>query len=100
MGVIETLTNKVKTVDGRNQIDLLGRFGEDDAQLLLGLADQAAVNLHKARLYDASITDRLTGLYNTRHFDHHVRGGHRGRDARRRAAEPRRDRHRSLQEAQ
>ncbi len=68
MGVI-TLTNKVKSTDGQLELDQLGRFGEDDAQLLLGLADQAAVNLHKARLYDASITDRLTGLHNTRHFD-------------------------------
>ncbi len=68
MGVI-TLTNKAKTVDGVSELDPLGRFGEDDAQLLLGLADQAAVNLHKARLYNASITDRLTGLPNTRHFD-------------------------------
>ena len=69
MGVM-TLTNKVKkTDDGRLELDLLGRFGEDDAQLLLGLADQAAVNLHKARLYSVSITDRLTGLFNARHFE-------------------------------
>lgn len=68
MGVI-TLTNKVKDVDGRSALDVLGRFGEDDAQLLLGLADQAAVNLHKARMYNASITDRLTGLHNVRHFE-------------------------------
>ncbi len=68
MGVI-TLTNKVCEGEGEAELDLLGRFGEDDAQLLLGLADQAAVNLHKARLYSVSITDRLTGLFNTRHFD-------------------------------
>lgn len=69
MGVI-TLTNKVTHDEmGKAHLDLLGRYGEDDAQLLLGLADQAAVNLHKARLYNASITDRMTGLHNTRHFD-------------------------------
>jgi diguanylate cyclase (GGDEF)-like protein len=68
MGVI-TLTNKVKPVDDGLELDLLGRFGDDDGQLLLGLADQAAVNLHKAKLYNASITDRLTGLYNARHFE-------------------------------
>ena len=68
MGVI-TLTNKVKTTEAGVELDTLGRFGEDDEQLLLGLADQAAVNLHKARLYAASITDRLTGLFNTRHFE-------------------------------
>lgn len=68
MGVM-TITNKVKEVEGKLELDPLGRFGEDDEQLLLGLADQAAVNLHKARLYSASITDRLTGLYNARHFE-------------------------------
>ncbi len=68
MGVM-TITNKVKEVDGVTDLDPLGRFGEDDEQLLLGLADQAAVNLNKARLYTASITDRLTGLHNARHFE-------------------------------
>ena len=68
MGVI-TLTNKVKMVEEQLELDLVGRFGDDDAQLLLGLADQAAVNLHKAKLYNASITDRLTGLFNARHFE-------------------------------
>jgi diguanylate cyclase (GGDEF)-like protein len=68
MGVM-TITNKVKDADGKLELDPLGRFGEDDEQLLLSLADQAAVNLNKARLYTASITDRLTGLYNARHFE-------------------------------
>jgi diguanylate cyclase (GGDEF)-like protein len=68
MGVM-TITNKVKDVEGKLELDPLGRFGEDDEQLLLSLADQAAVNLNKARLYTASITDRLTGLYNARHFE-------------------------------
>jgi diguanylate cyclase (GGDEF)-like protein len=36
---------------------------------LLGLADQAAVNLNKTRLYSQSITDRMTGLYNSRYFE-------------------------------
>lgn len=68
VGVI-TLTNKVKMVNGRQELDTLGRFGDDDEQLLLGLADQASVNLHKAKLYNASITDKLTGLYNARQFE-------------------------------
>jgi len=66
---VMTMTNKVKTDDGRRVLDSLGRFTEQDEQLAVGLADQAAVNLHKARLYDASITDRMTGLKNTRHFE-------------------------------
>ena len=36
---------------------------------MVGLADQAASNIHKARLYNQSITDKMTGLFNTRHFD-------------------------------
>ena len=64
LGVI-TMTNKV---DEQRRHDPVGRFTEQDEQLAQGLADQAAQNLHKARLYDASITDRLTGLKNLRHF--------------------------------
>ena len=73
---VMTLTNKVKTgeEDGTLVLDTLGRFGEDDEQLLLSLADQAAVNLHKAKLYTESITDRLTGLYNARHFESRFEG--------------------------
>ena len=72
---VMTLTNKVKTdEEGQLVLDTLGRFGEEDESLLLGLADNAAVNLHKARLYSASITDRLTGLYNARHFESRLDG--------------------------
>ncbi len=73
---VMTLTNKVKQEGESDKliIDTLGRFGEDDEQLLLGLADNAAVNLHKARLYSESITDRLTGLYNARHFEARLDG--------------------------
>ncbi len=68
-GVIN-MTNKILvTEDGDKVLDPLGRFSEEDIALLLGLADQAAVNLHKTRLYSASITDRMTGLYNTRYFE-------------------------------
>jgi diguanylate cyclase (GGDEF)-like protein len=67
---IMTLTNKVKEGDdGQAIIDTLSRFDEEDEQLLLQLADQAAANLNKAQLYNLSITDRLTGLYNARHFE-------------------------------
>jgi diguanylate cyclase (GGDEF)-like protein len=68
-GVI-TMTNKVNVDDSGNRIlDPLGRFTEEDIALLLGLADQAAVNLNKTRLYSQSITDRMTGLYNSRYFE-------------------------------
>ena len=72
---VMTLTNKVnETEDGELVLDTMGRFGEDDESLLRNLADQAAGNLHKARLYSASITDRLTGLYNARHFESRLDG--------------------------
>lgn len=68
-GVI-ALTNKVRTnKDGVRVLDQIGRFTEEDLSLCQGLADQAAVNLHKSRLYNKSITDEMTGLYNTRHFE-------------------------------
>ncbi len=68
-GII-ALTNKVKTNDdGVKTLDQIGRFTEEDVSLCQGLADQAAVNLHKSRLYNKSITDEMTGLYNTRHFE-------------------------------
>ncbi len=71
---VMNMTNKVQAIDPENpslqrELDPLGLFTETDCQLALGLADQAAVNLHKARLYDAAVTDRLTGLKNTRHFE-------------------------------
>lgn len=68
-GVI-ALTNKVRNdEDGNRVLDEIGRFTEEDVSLCQGLADQAAVNLHKSRLYNKSITDEMTGLYNTRHFE-------------------------------
>jgi diguanylate cyclase (GGDEF)-like protein len=68
-GVIN-MTNKVMLdEEGNKVLDPLGRFTEEDIALLLGLADQAAVNLHKTRLYSQSITDRMTGLNNTRFFE-------------------------------
>lgn len=48
------------------------QFSEDELRVLGLLADQAAVAIENARLYQEaqrlSITDGLTGLYNSRHF--------------------------------
>lgn len=68
IGVIN-MTNKVKIENGEKVLDTQGRFTEEDETLMVGLADQAASNIHKARLYNQSITDKMTGLFNTRHFD-------------------------------
>jgi len=68
-GVI-VMTNKVRSNDEDVLVlDRIGRFSEEDVSLCQGLADQAAVNLHKSRLYNKSITDQMTGLYNSRHFE-------------------------------
>lgn len=67
---VMNFTNKVHIeADGSVVLDGLGRFTREDLTLLQGIADQSAVSLHKSRLYAASITDRLTGLNNARHFE-------------------------------
>lgn len=67
---VMNFTNKVHIEkDGSAVLDTLGRFTREDLSLLQGIADQSAVSLHKSRLYSASITDRLTGLHNSRHFE-------------------------------
>lgn len=67
---VMNFTNKVHIgSDGTAVLDTLGRFTKEDISLLQGIADQSAVSLHKSRLYSASITDRLTGLSNARHFE-------------------------------
>jgi len=67
---VMNFTNKVHIEsDGSAVLDTLGRFTREDVTLLQGIADQSAVSLHKSRLYSASITDRLTGLNNSRYFE-------------------------------
>lgn len=68
-GVINMTNKVIIDSDGNKVLDPLGRFTEEDVALLLGLADQAAVNLNKTRIYSQSITDRMTSLYNSRYFE-------------------------------
>lgn len=68
-GVINMTNKVIVDQDGNKVLDPLGRFTEEDLSLLLGLPDQAAVNLNKTRIYSQSITDRMTGLFNSRHFE-------------------------------
>ena len=68
-GVINMTNKVIIDSEGNKVLDPLGRFTEEDVALLLGLADQAAVNLNKTRIYSQSITDRMTGLYNSRYFE-------------------------------
>jgi len=53
------------------------RWTEDDKRVLQAIADQAAIAIVNARAYAAlaeqAITDGLTGLFNHRHFNEHLR---------------------------
>jgi diguanylate cyclase (GGDEF)-like protein len=44
------------------------QFTEDDVEMLKAVADQAAVAINKAQLWDMAVTDSLTGLYVRRYF--------------------------------
>lgn len=57
IGVLN-ITNKIK---GK-------QFSEDDLQIIQQVADQAAVAIHNARLYEMAVTDSLTRLYIRRHL--------------------------------
>ena len=57
IGVIN-VTNK-KTGEG---------FTDEDVRMLRAVADQAAVAVNKAQLWDMAVTDSLTGLYVRRYF--------------------------------
>ena len=43
-------------------------FTDEDVEMLKAVADQAAVALNKAQLWDMAVTDSLTGLYVRRYF--------------------------------
>jgi diguanylate cyclase (GGDEF)-like protein len=43
-------------------------FTDEDVELLKAIADQAAVAINKAQLWDMAVTDSLTGLYVRRYF--------------------------------
>lgn len=47
-----------------------GRFGKEDMEILGALANQAAVAIARTRLYEAAITDGLTGLFVRRFVMH------------------------------
>jgi diguanylate cyclase (GGDEF)-like protein len=53
------------------------RWSEDDVRVLQAIADQAATAIANARAYarlaEQAVTDGLTGLFNHRHFNEHLR---------------------------
>ena len=50
-----------------NKQDAFG-FTDEDIELLQAVADQAAIAINKAQLWDLAFTDSLTGLYDRRYF--------------------------------
>ncbi len=67
---VMNMTNKIKIDEEEGRVlDELSRFSREDEEMAKLMARQAAHNLQKARLYDDSITDRMTGLKNKRHFE-------------------------------
>ena len=53
------------------------RWSDDDVRVLQAIADQAAIAIANARAYarlaEQAVTDGLTGLFNHRHFNEHLR---------------------------
>ena len=50
-----------------NKLDEQG-FSQEDVEMLKAVADQAAVAINKAQLWEMAVTDSLTGLYVRRYF--------------------------------
>jgi diguanylate cyclase (GGDEF)-like protein len=50
-----------------------GDFSDDDATILFALANQVAIAIENAKLFQESITDGLTGLYHHKYFELRLR---------------------------
>jgi diguanylate cyclase (GGDEF)-like protein len=57
----------IGVINVTNKLDDCG-FTEEDVELLKAVADQAAVAINKAQLWEMAVTDGLTGLYVRRYF--------------------------------
>jgi diguanylate cyclase (GGDEF)-like protein len=57
----------IGVLEAINKID--GDFSDDDATILFALANQVAIAIENAKLYQESITDGLTGLYHHKYFE-------------------------------
>ena len=57
----------VGVINVTNKLDETG-FADEDVELLKAVADQAAIAINKAQLWEMAVTDSLTGLYVRRYF--------------------------------
>ena len=57
----------IGVINVTNKLDETG-FTDEDVELLKAVADQAAIAINKAQLWEMAVTDSLTGLYVRRYF--------------------------------
>jgi diguanylate cyclase (GGDEF)-like protein len=57
----------IGVINVTNKLDDTG-FSDEDVELLKAVADQAAIAINKAQLWEMAVTDSLTGLYVRRYF--------------------------------
>lgn len=57
----------IGVINVTNKLDESG-FSDEDVELLKAVADQAAVAINKAQLWEMAVTDSLTGLFVRRYF--------------------------------
>jgi diguanylate cyclase (GGDEF)-like protein len=57
----------IGVINVTNKLDETG-FSDEDVELLKAVADQAAIAINKAQLWEMAVTDSLTGLYVRRYF--------------------------------
>ena len=57
----------VGVINVTNKLDETG-FTDEDVEMLKAVADQAAIAINKAQLWEMAVTDSLTGLYVRRYF--------------------------------
>lgn len=64
---MKVFSDPVGVINVTNKRDDTG-FKDEDVKLLKAVADQAAVAINKAQLWEMAVTDSLTGLYVRRYF--------------------------------
>jgi diguanylate cyclase (GGDEF)-like protein len=60
-------SDPIGVINVTNKLDDSG-FSDEDVELLKAVADQAAVAINKAQLWEMAVTDSLTGLFVRRYF--------------------------------
>jgi diguanylate cyclase (GGDEF)-like protein len=64
---MKVYSDPIGVINVTNKLDDTG-FSDEEVELLKAVADQAAVAINKAQLWEMAVTDSLTGLYVRRYF--------------------------------